>query len=211
MPVVIDIETGGTDPKNNPLLEVAVIFLKFENNGLIEISREFCDHITPFNGSLIEQEALEINRIDPGYPLRFSRDEKDVILDVFNQISQELKSNRCKRAILVGHNAHFDLSFLKEAAHRCNLTEKNPFHAFSVLDTVTLGALAYGQTILSLACDKARIDFDNDEAHSALYDARKTAELFCKITNNWLCLGGWDESNNILGKLVHNMPILSKK
>ena len=204
LPVVVDIETGGTDPLQNPLLEIAAVFLEISDGGLITIGREICDHIVPYAGSIIEKEALEINRIDPDYPLRFPRDETDVMKDVFDEISKELKISRCKRAILVGHNAHFDLSFLREAATRSKLEDSNPFHAFSVLDTVTIGALAYGQTILSLACDKAKIDFNNEEAHSALYDARKTAELFCKIVNEWLCLGGWDEVNNVMGRFTHN-------
>jgi ribonuclease T len=37
----------------------------------------------------------------------------------------------------------------------------------------------------------ADIDFDNSEAHSAAYDAFKTAELFCQIVNRWQQLGGW--------------------
>jgi ribonuclease T len=37
----------------------------------------------------------------------------------------------------------------------------------------------------------AGIDFDNDEAHSARYDALKTAELYCQIVNTWQELGGW--------------------
>ena len=37
----------------------------------------------------------------------------------------------------------------------------------------------------------AGIDFDNKEAHSALYDTERTAELFCYIVNRWKALGGW--------------------
>ncbi|CSI02597.1 ribonuclease T [Vibrio cholerae] len=45
------------------------------------------------------------------------------------------------------------------------------------------------------------MEFDNREAHSALYDTQKTAELFCTIVNQWKALGGWplvndDEDNN---------------
>ena len=37
----------------------------------------------------------------------------------------------------------------------------------------------------------ADIDFDGHQAHSALYDTMKTAELFCTIVNRWKDLGGW--------------------
>ncbi|MCH9665959.1 MAG: ribonuclease T [Gammaproteobacteria bacterium] len=197
MPVVIDIETGGVDPYKNPLLEIAAVFLKLKGNGLIEKAGEFCDHIEPFEGCVIEDKALEINHIDPGHPLRFARSEKDVMTSLFQEISKELKNNRCKRGILVGHNAHFDLSFINQAIKRCELEDINPLHSFSVLDTVTLGALSCGQTILSLACERSGVAFDSEEAHSAIYDAHKTAELFCTVTNRWMSLGGWDETEKL--------------
>jgi ribonuclease T len=58
-------------------------------------------------------------------------------------------------------------------------------------DTTTLAALALGQTVLAKACQAAGIAFDNKEAHSALYDTERTAELFCHIVNRWQNLGGW--------------------
>ncbi|MGR9074041.1 MAG: hypothetical protein ACU833_13340, partial [Gammaproteobacteria bacterium] len=55
----------------------------------------------------------------------------------------------------------------------------------STFDTATLGGLVYGQTVLSKAVQKAGLDWDNAKAHSALYDAEQTAELFCRIVNRW--------------------------
>ena len=54
-----------------------------------------------------------------------------------------------------------------------------------MFDTATLAGLAYGQTVLARACATAGIAFDNKEAHSALYDAQRTAELYCSIVNTW--------------------------
>ncbi len=50
---------------------------------------------------------------------------------------------------------------------------------------MTLGALAYGQTVLSRAVQAAGLDWDESQAHSAVYDAERTAELFCTIINAW--------------------------
>ena len=197
LPVVIDLETGGTNAEKNPILEIAAVFVQMNENGLLTMGQEFCEHIIAFNGSQIDKESLEINRIDPDYPLRFPLEEKKVLQLLIDATQKELKATNCKRAILVGHNAHFDLAFLQRAIERCQLRDKSPFHRFSVLDTVSLAALAYGQTILSLACQRGGIGFNAEEAHSALYDARKTAELFCQIVNNWLYLGGWDERTGI--------------
>lgn len=144
----------------------------------------------PFEGSNIEEAALKFTGIDPWHPLRIARSEKDVFNDLFKSIRTSMKSNGCKRAILVAHNAHFDHGFINAAAARHDL-KRNPFHPFSSFDTATLSGLAYGQTVLARACEAAGISFDNKEAHSAKYDAEKTAQLFCKIVNRWQAMGGW--------------------
>jgi ribonuclease T len=54
-----------------------------------------------------------------------------------------------------------------------------------VFDTVSLGGVAYGQTVLGRAMQAAGLAWNGDEAHSAVYDAERTAELFCKIANAW--------------------------
>ena len=53
------------------------------------------------------------------------------------------------------------------------------------IDTVSLGVLATGQTVLARICDKLNIDYDNDEAHSAAYDTVVTAQVFCSILNKY--------------------------
>ena len=47
--------------------------------------------------------------------------------------------------------------------------------------------------MLIKACQAAGIKFDSNEAHSALYDTEKTAELFCYMVNKWKELGGWQD------------------
>ena len=94
------------------------------------------------------------------------------------------KRHGCQRAILVGHNAHFDLNFLNAAIARVE-HKRNPFHPFSVFDTVSLAGMAYGQTVLARAVHAAGLEWDSREAHSAVYDAERTAQLFCIIANAW--------------------------
>ena len=101
-----------------------------------------------------------------------------------------MKAAGCQRAIIVAHNAAFDLGFVNAVTERC-LIKRSPFHPFVSFDTTTLSGLALGQTVLAKACAAAQIDFNNSEAHSALYDTEKTAELFCFIVNKWQQLGGW--------------------
>ena len=190
LPVVIDIETGGFNSKTDAVLEIAAVILAIDESGKIEIEQTFFHRVVPFDGANIEEAALKFTGIDPYHPLRIAKSEKDVFSNMFKLVRDSMKSNACKRAILVGHNAHFDHSLLNAASERHNL-KRNPFHPFSSFDTATLAGLAYGQTVLSRACEVAKIEFDSNQAHSARYDAEKTAELFCGIVNKWQDLGGW--------------------
>lgn len=190
LPVVVDVETGGFNCETDAVLEVAAVILEMSRDGIIGVEQTFFQRIIPFEGANIEEAALKFTGIDPFHPLRIARPERDVFQSMFKVIRESMKSKGCKRAILVGHNAHFDHGFVRAASERHNL-KRNPFHPFSSFDTATLSGLAYGQTVLSRACGAARIEFDDKEAHSARYDAEKTAELFCKIVNRWKELGGW--------------------
>lgn len=190
LPVVVDVETGGFNSSTDAILEVAAVVLEMNREGFLCIEQTFFHRVIPFEGANIEDAALKFTGIDPHHPLRVAQPENEVFRTMFKIVREAMKVNRCIRAILVGHNAHFDHSFVNAASKRHNL-KRNPFHPFSSFDTASLSGLAYGQTVLSRACGAAGIEFDDKEAHSARYDAEKTAELFCKIVNEWKELGGW--------------------
>ncbi|HDP90437.1 MAG TPA: ribonuclease T [Thioalkalivibrio sp.] len=187
LPVVVDVETGGFNVQTDALLQVAAVFLRMDAKGEMHLERTESWHVEPFEGANMEPRSLEVNGIDPFHPLRLAIPESDALTHMFNHVRKEIKKNECTRAILVGHNAPFDLNFINQAAERCGV-KRNPFHPFSTLDTVTLGAMAYGQTVLARAVQAAGISWDSNEAHSAIYDAEKTAELFCKVVNQWQLL-----------------------
>lgn len=191
-PVIIDVETGGFNAATDGLLEIAAVPLTLLANGELAPLPALHAHIQPFEGAILTPEALKFTGIDPFNPLRNAQPEKEALKLMFNELKKNQRDADCKRCILVGHNATFDLQFLQAAINRHQLKNSNPFHPFSVFDTVSLAGLAFGQTVLAKACASAGIDFNNDEAHSALYDAQKTAELFCLIVNKWQALGGLD-------------------
>lgn len=189
-PVVVDVETGGFNNQTDALLEVAAVTLKFDDTGLLVKDETFHRHVEPFEGANIEEAALEVTGIDPYNPLRNAVPETDAIKELFKFVRKAQKAAECQRSILVGHNSMFDLGFINTAAERNNI-KRNPFHPFSTFDTVSLSALALGQTVLAKACEVAGLGFDNQQAHSALYDTEKTADLFCCIVNKFQELGGW--------------------
>lgn len=190
LPVVIDIETGGFNPQTDAVLEIAATIISMHDSGEVSCGATYSYHVEPFAGANIEQSALDFTGIDVNHPLRPAQPEEEVFSNLFSEIRNEVKIAGCTKAIIVAHNAAFDHAFLTAAIERCRI-KRNPFHPFTSFDTATLSGLALGQTVLAKACYKAGIEFENDSAHSAIYDTQKTAELFCYIVNRWKELGGW--------------------
>jgi len=184
LPVIIDVETAGFNHETDALLEMAAVIVDFDHNGKLEIKESIAAHIKPFPGATFDKASLDFIGIDPHHPLRIAQEEKEALTGILGPIREKVRTSKCTRAILVGHNPAFDLAFVKAAIER-NKIKKNPFHQFSTFDTATLGGMTYGQTVLARAVKMAGIEWDNDSAHSARYDAEKTAELFCRIVNLW--------------------------
>ena len=188
LPVVVDVETSGLNPATDALLEVAVVMLTTDQDGKLTRANTMSYHVEPFAGANIEAEALEITGIDPDSPLRFAIPEAQALHRIFEAVREQLAREECYRAVLVGHNAWFDLSFLLAAARRADIRHL-PFHTFTTFDTASLSAIALGETVLARATRRARISFNVKEAHSAIYDAEKTADLFCHIANKFAEVG----------------------
>ncbi|WP_129643617.1 ribonuclease T [Peristeroidobacter agariperforans] len=183
LPVVVDVECGGFNPNTDALLEIAAVLLEIQGDGSLLPGESWRYHVQPFAGANLEPASLAVTGIDPFHPLRPAIPEKEALTRLFKEIRRAMKDNDCTRAILVGHNAYFDLNFINAAIARTDI-KRNPFHPFSSFDTATLAGVAYGQTVLGKALQAAGIEWDSNAAHSAAYDAQKTAELFCKICNS---------------------------
>ncbi|MEM7377355.1 MAG: ribonuclease T [Pseudomonadota bacterium] len=184
LPVVVDVETGGFESATDALLEIAAVVIGLDEAGQLTPAAHASTHVIPFEGARIDPASLAVNGIDPWHPLRAARTEADALGYIFKPVREAVKAAGCNRAVLVGHNAAFDQGFLNAALARTGI-KRNPFHPFSHFDTVSLAGLAFGQTVLARAVRAAGLDWDNDAAHSALYDTLKTAELFCHIVNTW--------------------------
>jgi ribonuclease T len=189
LPVIVDVETGGFNSATDALLEVAAVFVRFNDTGDLEPREHHRYIVKPFVGSRLDPASLQVTGIDPYHPLRPAIDEAEALRGLFQEVRRELKATGCTRAILAGHNSFFDLQFLNAAVERTGI-KRNPFHPFSSFDTVTLAGVAYGQTVLSRAVTAAGFEWNDEQAHSALYDAQMTAKLFCTIVNRFRGLYG---------------------
>lgn len=188
LPVVVDVETGGFDCNRHALLEIAAVLIDLDEHGRLVCGSTHSAHVIPAEGTEIDPKSLEVTGIRLDHPFRLAKPEKDALEHVFAPIRAALKKHNCQRAILVGHNAHFDLGFVNATVARSG-HKRNPFHPFSVFDTVTLAGVAYGQTVLARAVVAAGMEWDASSAHSAVYDTEQTAELFCRIANQWPVAG----------------------
>ena len=184
LPVVVDLETGGFNSATDALLEFAVI-IEMDEDGYLVPGEQVFFNVEPFEGANIEQLWNLPASTQTTSSWRIT--EREVLLEGFRVIRKEIRDTGCHRAIMVAHNASFDLGFLMQAAERADVKRN-----------LTLCGLAYGQTVLAKACAAANIPFDANEAHSAIYDCERTAELFCHIVNRWRDFGGWDWQQTLL-------------
>jgi ribonuclease T len=203
LPVVVDVETGGFNNATDALLEVAAVLIDMDENGVLRRGVTHSFHVIPFEGGRLDPASLAVTGIDPWHPLRPAIPERDALQRIFREVRHAVRSYNCRRAILVGHNAAFDLGFLNAAVARAEI-KRNPFHPFSCFDTVSLAGAALGQTVLAKAATVAGFDWDSSSAHSASYDAERTADIFCHVANRLVtmyreaearaCSLGWHEA-----------------
>jgi len=182
LPVAIDVETGGFHAATDALLEIAATLIDMDAQGTLHRGASHNFHVQAFAGSRIDPASLAVTGIDPDHPLRPALPERDALQRVFREVRHAVRAYNCRRAILVGHNAAFDLAFINAAVARAEI-KRNPFHPFSCFDTATLAGAALGQTVLAKAVRVAGLEWDAGSAHSARYDAERSADLFCLVCN----------------------------
>ena len=166
LPVVIDFETGGFNAETDALLEAAAVIIEMDDDGILVPGERHFFNVDAFEGANIDQASLDFTGIDPNNPLRGAIPEQQALTTIFRSVRHALRDTGCQRAIIVAHNATFDLGFLNAAVARCEIKRN---------------------------CQVAGLGFDANEAHSADYDCDKTADLSCKIVNRWKELGGLPE------------------
>lgn len=189
--VYIDTETTGFDPKKNALVQIGFIY---EEDGQVIGKKTY--NIKPWEGCEWSQEAIDKTGITPEMAAGF-QDSKEA----FNHFTRVLgkyinRYDKNDKAFFVGYNAKFDEEFIRDWFVRNAETEKdrqygNGYGCFFWTPCVDVMQFALFRTMgsrasfpnfqLGTVCQALGIEFDEKDAHNALYDITKTRELLLKL------------------------------
>ncbi|ATG47914.1 DNA polymerase III subunit epsilon [Celeribacter ethanolicus] len=179
-----------TPPKelmDSPLSDLAYVVFDTETTGLLPSQGdEICQiaALRVVNGKVVETESLD-QLVNPGRAIPPSATAvhhitNEMVKDApkIDVVGRQLHSF-ARGAVLVAHNAPFDLEFLRR--HEAGIGAKftNP-----VLDTVLLSAIVFGQSeehTLDAISTRLGVKIPPEARHTAMGDTIATAEVFIKL------------------------------
>jgi DNA polymerase III epsilon subunit-like protein len=199
--IVIDTETGGFEPHDNPLTEVAMVAVDAEMNELFSYE----NLVQPYDNDLeYSIGAQKVTGITSQMCQRDGIPLKQIVSDMC-AAAKECKTGRgeANKPIIVAHNANFENKFLTDVFHREGVQISKFFQtvkdyqgneSFKYLDTIDLCKMTWaGETNaienfkLATCCKKAGIELI--DAHRAMQDTRYTAILFCYLMDRIRSIG----------------------
>lgn len=162
--VVIDTETTGINFEKDRIVEIALVEVV---DGVIE--KSFQTYLNP--GIPCSAGAQSVHKIDP-QTLANAPTFSEVVEPIIEFIG---------RSPLVAHFADFDMAFL---ARELKIADASMYFSFSSFCTRNLAKALWPTMSCKLpnVCEKLEIEFDKNQAHSALYDANICAEAFIKLS-----------------------------
>jgi DNA polymerase III epsilon subunit-like protein len=179
MLLVIDTETGGTDPSRHSLLSLAAVVWV---NGRIHDQIELFVHEEPIVADL---EALRINRLDPVWLRENGLAPRRVTQEIELFIGRNYSLGQ--KVVLAGHNVAFDVGFLKRlyGLASCDFSARFSHRTF---DTATVlrylrlvGLIQLAESDSEAAFRYFHVEPPSDKRHSALGDALATAQLITRL------------------------------
>ena len=159
--VVFDIETTGFSPVNNKIIEIGAVKIR--------------------QGEITDRFSVFVN---PGVPIPFEIEKLTSINDSMVMDAPPIEVilpqflNFCQDAVLVAHNANFDMSFIMENAKRQGISRK-----FTFVDTLGIArVLLTHQAKHTLDAVAKTLSISLENHHRAVDDAECTAHIFLKFS-----------------------------
>lgn len=189
-PLVFDFDLldspSGPDMADTPLSRLSMVVFDTETTGL-SVAKDAIVQIAAqriLNGRIIGGEVFD-TLVHPGRPIppAASRIHRITDADVAQAPGIDTVAPAfhafARGAVLVAHNAPFDLGFLHQSAGQLDLSWDHP-----VLDTVLLSAVVFGTTAdhtLDALCARLSNTIPDADRHTALGDAKATAAAVVKL------------------------------
>lgn len=177
---------AGTDIVSTPLSDLTYVVFDTETTGLLPHKDDVVQigAVRVLGGRIIESEEIDV-LVDPGRPIPAASTRVHGISDAMVRGAPDFTTagrqfhRFCADAVIVAHNAPFDMAFMHRHAEQMGVEWSHP-----VLDTVLLSAVVFGAGethTLDALCDRLDITIPDHLRHTALGDARATAEVLCKL------------------------------
>lgn len=162
--VVFDTETTGLLPHRDAIVQLAAVRV--------------------VRGRIVPGEVIDA-LVNPGRPIPAAATRVHGVSDAMVADAPDIVTVGrqfhafARDAVIVAHNAPFDLAFLNRDAAAMGVRFDHP-----VLDTVLLSAVLFGAGethTLDALCDRLGVVIPPELRHTALGDARATAEALCAM------------------------------
>jgi len=172
--------------ENRPLLDLCFVVFDTETTGLLPHKDEIVQigAVRVVKGKIVTGEQLD-TLVDPGIPIPAASTRVHRISDTLVQGAPDIVAagrtfhQFARDAVIVAHNAPFDMAFLRRHAQRMGVDWDHP-----VLDTVLLSAVLFGASethTLDAVCERLEITIPEALRHTALGDAVATAEVLVRM------------------------------
>ena len=179
--VVLDTETGGLDPERFSLLSVGVVVWETDELGAAD------EFFVAEPEIRCEPEAMAVNAIDTEVLAQVGLPPEQAVIRLEHFLDTQFPVAVHDRVTVAGHNVHFDVAFIRRLYRLAGRTN-GPRFSHRVLDTagilqflILVGHLPAAVSSSSDAFRHFGIEVAPGKRHSALADARATAQLLTKL------------------------------